>query len=198
MENKYYTPSIEEFHVGFEFEWKRDYEDDSEWKELDYNSSIYFGYDADKNLDKWNRIYNINGFICPKCNYDEDKEKNNSMVDIPIHLILTGFHFNENINFRVKYLDKEDIESLGFENYKKDYNLWFRKRIHKEHPGYIYITPTNFHGENSWWIETDTIVLNMDKSFSHNGIRSTIFNGTIKNLSELKVLLKQLGIEYNA
>lgn len=28
MENKYYTPTIEEFHVGFEYEWNNSDEDD--------------------------------------------------------------------------------------------------------------------------------------------------------------------------
>lgn len=33
MENKYYTPSLEEFHIGFEYE-----EDDSEWSKRTFES----------------------------------------------------------------------------------------------------------------------------------------------------------------
>lgn len=71
---------------------------------------------------------------------------------------------------RVKYLDKEDIKSLGFEQqrlpyqYKKD---WY--------------TLVERHEEHQYIIEDGR---NQDQ----------IFVGTIKNKSELKVLLKQLNI----
>jgi len=92
---------------------------------------------------------------------------------------------------KMKYLDKEDIESCGFQEYAIN---WFRKRLHTEYPGYCYILPTTFHGKNSWLIESDTIILNKDSTFNRNGRRRTLFNGNIKNLYEFKKLLKMLGI----
>lgn len=78
MKDKYYTPSIEEFHVGFEFELK------------------------DPITQIWVK------FI-----FEEDKL----------------WFIKSNIS-RVKYLNKEDIESLGFELIEEDIkNPIFNKQI---------------------------------------------------------------------
>jgi len=71
MENKYYTPTIEEFHVGFEFEFRHsDYKEDG-WKKFT------------------TPVFNMEREDCPfACQTLEE--------------------------YRVKYLDREDIESLGF------------------------------------------------------------------------------------
>lgn len=125
MENKYYTPDISEFHIGFEYEWKPKDEDD-------------YGYVKDK--------------YCIQDQFDE-------------------MYINNEIDFRVKYLTKEDIESLGFEQqslqyqYKKD---WYRLINRRE--------------ENQYIIEDGRY-------------QDQIFVGTIKNKSELKRLLKQLNIQ---
>ena len=75
-------------------------------------------------------------------------------------------------SIRVKYLDKEDIESLGFvrdsiysHKYKNDYYIEYnsKKSIH-----------------------LDTIEIKNNQQ--------TLFSGYIKNKSELKRLLKQLNI----
>jgi len=90
-------------------------------------------------------------------------------------------------HYRIKYLDKEDIESLGFVHtggrliknnvdifsYKKDsffeyvlkYNYSFNKlEVYKEDLNYF------------------------------EAINNCLFDGTIKNISEFKVLLKQLNV----
>jgi len=69
MKDKYYTPEIEEFHVGFEFE---------EWINGSWGTDIF---EPDVYCD--DRDIYVRGV---------DKD-----------------------TIRVKYLDKEDIESLGFE-----------------------------------------------------------------------------------
>jgi hypothetical protein len=127
-DNKYYTPKIEEFHVGFEYEFV---DGDSEDWEKDIISSKY------------------------------------DLKEVMGNLFL---------NFRVKYLDREDIESLGFKFDK----FWIR-----EEKGSIYLF--NFYGL-TYFNSTRTIKI---------WLRDTdecIFAGTIKNKSELKRLLKQLGI----
>ena len=75
MDNKYYQPKIEEFHVGFEYEI---YED--------------FDYYTEKTWHK--QFYGKNG-------------TNHENMDY--------VHENYLDKIRVKYLDKQDIEDLGFE-----------------------------------------------------------------------------------
>ena len=77
---------------------------------------------------------------------------------------------------RVKYLDREDIESLGFK-----FDKWWIS----EEKGSIYAF--DFYGL-TFYHESKTIKI---------WLRDTgedIFSGTIKNKSELKRLLKQLRI----
>ena len=133
MEKKYYTPEIEEFHIGFECETL---ERDS-WKKVEI-------YDVSFEIDT-----------------EELKQK----------------------KIRVKYLDKEDIESIGGWEFVKEYKdpgsycLDFKKR-HTEltlHPA----------------LEETMIFIEHGSDIS---IGYPVFKGKIKNKSELKTLLKQLGI----
>ena len=126
MENKYYTPDITEFHVGFEYERKTSFG----WvksifiEPLFNNSKIGQGSGADKK--EW-------------------------------------FSFEK----RAKYLDKEDIESLGFAQVMEDqYTL----------------------DDIEFIIDDDLFVqIIKDDGF--------LFQGTIKNKSELKKVLKMIGYE---
>jgi hypothetical protein len=123
-ESKYYTPEMEEFHVGFECEGK--------WFSQD---EIGFGE-----------------------------------ITIDIHNIHTAI--NNPTVFRVKHLDREDIESLGFkfkpygdiESYENDVWQLLRFQYPKEQVRLI-----------------------------HKVGSTRFFNGTIKNKSELKRILKQIG-----
>lgn len=121
--DKYYTPEIEEFHIGFEYEWLNE---DSIW--------------------------------IKECSPTEISEE--------------GFD-EQTYGLRVKYLDKEDIESFGF---IKDYErasgpVWYR---------------------DGWQLKSDGINIyelrNINKEYIFK------FYGIIKNKSELKKLLKQLNI----
>jgi len=72
-----------------------------------------------------------------------------------------------------KYLDKEDIESLGFKESKTDIN-WY-----------------DYKNDRYWLYKEDT----KDWKWIISDQQSEIsFAGAIKNKSELKVLLKQLNI----
>lgn len=90
---------------------------------------------------------------------------------------------------RVKYLDKEDIESLGFEIIENKHS-YFEFKIKKSKGEYDYdIIGTYLYEDhtltidngNQWPDEYDCVVQDI----------------IIKNKSELKKLLTQLGIEYN-
>jgi len=96
-------------------------------------------------------------------------------------------------NYRVKYLDQEDIESLGATFIKKNRDIVFlfektvedhRKRgktlIQIGHNNiFDWVVVSAFHEKNGGFIDSNEVVM---------------FSGTIKNKSELKKLLIQLGI----
>lgn len=74
MKNKYYTPTIDEFCFGFEYEWREGDDETTPWIKAicDYN-------------------------MLPVT--EESRERN---------------------QYRVKYLNREDVEELGWEFIKKD------------------------------------------------------------------------------
>ena len=132
-DNKYYTPEIEEFHVGFEFESKYVlFSSEREWSKAVLNEDTNWFWQE----------------------YDEDAIET---------------------EFRVKYLDREDIESLGWKFEQTAHGAdHFGKGTHKladGRDGKIKIFATNIRG----------------------GI-VCIFMGTLRNKSELINLLKQLGL----
>jgi hypothetical protein len=124
MKDKYYTPKLEEFHIGFEYEW-RNSEDDS-WK------------------------------------------KENSPTEI------TAKGYNDQIDgLRVKYLDKEDVESAGFREEKN--NIFKFKDKYKRKWQLNLLMP-----------DRGRILLSNDCKY--------FMDIDIKNKSEFKVILKQLNI----
>jgi len=149
MNDKYYTPLIEEFHVGFEFEFS-DYisspEESSEWYKGNFGSNTAHIFDQ----ESWE------------------------------------FHLKDQINkghVRVKYLDKEDIESLGFEQF--------------EYNGYRIKKSKNFlnnHSELLDYNEYIELYINDNNKLEIIWQPKYLFNGEIKNKSELKKLLKMLYI----
>lgn len=124
--DKYYTPEIEDFYVGFEFE---ENQIDSNWKSYGWEKKV----------------------------------------------VTVDFNFKSTSEYiglcRVKYLDKSDIESLGWklktDLYVKD-NLTLQ--VHK-----------------------DSITIKYYDNFN-NELRTKVEQINIKNKSELIKLLKQLGI----
>jgi hypothetical protein len=151
MEEKYYKPKIEEFHIGFEYELEQ--EDD------DFNKS-------------WSK---------------EVAEQN---VGVVINaLIKSGC-------IRVKFLDKEDIESLGFtffgcrlmtDNVTCDYPRVFSIKEPRDetkfghNPKILYMICEV--GPNLFDIENMVTKTKANKIF-------------IKNKSELKKVLTQLSVVY--
>lgn len=134
MDNKYYTPTIEEFHPGFELEEKLKHEKD--W------SKRVVG--LENNLDWLNREVNA-GFI------------------------------------RAKHLDREDIESLGFMLFTTVNFMTYtfpNRDVKKDRVGY------NMH------VYKDIMSITIQRSTHEN----TLFRGVIKNKSELKRVLTQIGV----
>lgn len=137
MENKFYVPQIEEFHIGFGYEYHE-----------------HFG----KEFGKWNK-YTI-----------ESASKLLQVCD----LLASG-------SIRVKLLDIEDIQELGWEYHKEDKNFsnW---KTYKRNDKFL-----TFNTEDITKIEI------------HNGEwyedRNTYFEGTIKNYNELQIIMQMLNIE---
>lgn len=129
---KYYTPTIDEFHVGFEFE--------------EFGRNIAFLEMKDKH---W---------------YENVFTKHSSAAYIQDHIA----------DFRVKYLDREDIESLQF----NPIHIGFKSAIfqYREHN-------ISLH----WWPKENRLLIQSNKI--------TLFNGTIRNKLELKKLMSQIGIK---
>jgi len=136
MKNKYYPPTIEEFHVGFEYEMLL--------PNGKYHKQIFGDRIIHRELDEYNDdLMKIAHAIC-----------------------------------RVKYLDREDIESLGLKVEQK---------------------PIESFDEGTYWCKDSKEVVIFE--FDENNNATTypnidIYNieFKIKNISELKKLLEQLGI----
>lgn len=132
--NWYYTPELEEFHIGFEYERLNSYQ--NEYEELIYEGNI-----GSKDLQKY-----IN-------------------------------------DIRVKYLNEEDIQDiLGIENVGNGIDLkfvWSKSNV------------TYYEFEYNVLIKTLYVTRCATIDYIDDVI---IFEGTIKNKSELKKLLKQLDV----
>lgn len=145
MENKYYIPELEEFHVGFEYEYVQK---DKIWRK--------------------GKVDAFGDYI------------HNTMYFVDRALQQEGI--------RVKLLDKEDIESLGWKFIKEgDDELYFQ--IFPMYPNIKYWFEMNFSPEEHYLLIEE---------WSETGIGKSSFidkfNGNIKNKSELKRLMKQIGI----
>jgi len=161
--NKYYTPDISEFHVGFEYEYKK-------W--IDNNSK--FEWTKSGEIRKPYEINWVDSIM-------KDPKMDGSQI-------------------RVKYLDKEDIESLGF---KYDNNAepiesrqdWEVPKLEKYELPIAFLKDTQTINGKGWYLylyKDRTVWIEYIKDCCGMGY---IFKGIIKNKSELIVLLKQLGIE---
>ena len=142
MDNKYYTPTIEEFHVGFDCELFHQYSE----SEDHFDKEIY----DELTPVWWNR---------------------------------TMDELIRNKEVRVKYLDKEDIESLGWklkgeEIKKAPYKSHFCTFIKDKNELHIQLENVNGYYPNKLTMRGDYLNI----------------NPLIKNKSELKRLMKQLGI----
>lgn len=133
MENtKYYTPTIDEFYVGFEYE------------EINIISNKWCS-ETFQLHEEWLYI-------------DNDIKQN---------------------TVRVKYLDKEDIESLGWNCETTGYYTLITK--------YQNLTLRHMEGNVYSWVGI----------YSKHDLSGTnvLFDGSIKNKSELKKLMQQLIIK---
>lgn len=153
MEAKYYAPSIEEFHVGFEYEILLP---DSKWH---------------------NRTFGID-----KVGHPELEEFDDELMKIA-HAVV-----------RVKYLCQEDFESLGWKLIKRGCDYSFTSERYQ-------FVVENFVNTGTIWqiyvMQPEHTPMGLDVEWQTFGSYDTE-NGRlrfeIKNKSELKKLMEQLGI----
>lgn len=131
--DKYYTPEIKEFYVGFEFE---ENQIDSNWKS--------YGWE-------------------------------NKTVDVDFNFKLASEYIGLH---RVKYLSKEDIESLGWKGQESNS---------------VYFTKDNYRLVH--WITSDGRDINIFEKYDGGTQEECLIRkAKVKNKSELIKLLKQLNI----
>jgi len=150
MKDKYYTPSIEEFHVGFEFEFEKHFHtkegQQSEWEPMVFRTSF------------------------------------------------VGLERISLERLRVKCLDREDIESLGFkltggkliEGKRDIYELPYKNG---REDGIDILTLIHPAGRENWCLIVEGSSINPVRD------HHTRFAGSIRNKSELKKVLKMIGVE---
>lgn len=151
MENKYYIPAIDEFYVGFEFEIKDPYYEGRENFQkciIKDDSTLFFPNAVD--------IFDLE--------YSYEHLLSNISYDIGMG------------NIRVKYLDREDIESLGW-------------KLLRENNVFTVFTKT-FAG-NIYYLKLHSVDLGRVIIEYSTGVHIDIVT---KNKSELKKLFSQLGI----
>lgn len=143
--NKYYTPIIEEFCVGFEYEISPAIPKD-----------IYYKYVFPE--------YPKVGIEYPR---------------LTTEVGIINSYLNSN-QIRVKILDKEDIESLGWE---------FAEEYERNFPNVSVFKNEIFE---LWFYKFSKNTINITILIKNDYY---IFRGFIKNKSELKKLMKQLNIK---
>ena len=150
MNSKYYTPTIDEFHVEFEYERNIGSSTEHEkWKKIDDFSNAY--------------------------EYEDD----------PLYGVIKDLRCE---NIRVKYLDKEDIETCGFTFYHKNDKSYWGGTCH------TYIIGNDVGNVFLYYIpDKNKVVIRQELEQGEN----QLFEGIVKNKSELKKLIKQLGIDDN-
>ena len=151
MENKYYTPELSEFRVGFEYEFRhRDYKDMG-WKK----------------------------YSTPNFNYEEE----DSFIDR-----------KDLSEFRVKCLDGEDVEELGWELEGSLY----KDACHLDSPIYKMVNNGTYLLINNPFGTGVTIKvpnLYRDGSGNYDGYSILVSRMKIRNKTELRDVMRMLGIE---
>ena len=173
MSDKYYAPSIEEFHVGFEYEAIKLKE--FELKNIPVGTSLQTYIEMNDLVDEWVKL-TWSKTCSPENSFNVLRDSNG----------VTNISVPESV--RVKYLDKEDIESLGF---VRDMERGITKGSKVYYKGnYILLHDNN--GVSIYVVDSAK-----DKRMMYYTRSNEVYMLNIKNKSELKRLLKQLDINDN-
>lgn len=148
---KYYTPSLEEFKKGFIFEYKMN---NGGWTEVEIKMEEFGG----------GMIIDFRGELM-------------SLLDLLFIVFNRKCTEDTSDVFRVKFLNRRDIESFGFVT---------------DDDGETYVLAEGLDIFSLYPWEFDRGVKNQYKIIK--GIKEDLFFGIIKNKSELKNILKQINV----
>lgn len=157
--DKYYTPEPSEFCVGVEFEI------------IDYSSN---NYNTDTSDCTWKRA-----IIKEEDFYTIPSNDNMSQLQVILNYLKSN-------HIRVKYLDEEDILSLGW--VKRTDNSYYIE-LPGSYPSDLYAILDFRYGIDDIIIETMRSIEIRDSNEEQR-----VFRGKIKNKHQLKILMQQIGI----
>jgi hypothetical protein len=165
-EQGYYTPTIDEFCVGFEYEISEVYGNWLRWCKYAIKAQTL------DNLDFYHylgvkELATIYGF---------------SKRDLELNRI------------RVKYLDQQDIENEGFILKHKSVDLWFETPEERDFDKINYRLESGHHVDK-WKLQYGLHDHKMKIIADFITNEDVFFEGYIKNLHEFRRLLKQLNIK---
>lgn len=169
MENKYYTPKIEEFHPGFIFDL---YTKDGYWDATDKSKEkVWVG----EVISKWRENLEFN-----ELSYYNFGSIENAIRDKLV---------------RVKYLDKEDIEKEGWKegtHPKHDLSVFGKDFFTFIKP---YKDPMGAHNEVFIYFNPKTKWLSMSH-YNKESLEGEMlrFSGCVKNISEFRKLMKMINV----
>ncbi len=162
-DNKYYTPTIEEFHIGFELEFK---------------NSMVTPVEFRKEVCEWETL----SIAFDTWEHEQGEFKN---------------------EFRVKYLDREDIESLGYSlkeeldwRHPKGPATYFKKSKDSGHERMGHTDWSEIYAR-FYTNSVPSIEITKGRSGHESGVEGfefKAFSGSLKNKSELNRLMKQIRI----
>ena len=167
MKNKYYNPTIEEFHVGFRFEHKPRLT----------KGMMSFIEESDEYGPKYNKATFRGGVDFEKV-WTAHYSTPYTLSDVESYLVDKAI--------RVKYLNKEDLEELGFKihRHKEEY-------VHAKNEKLNYIIKYGLKNHQlmlSVYSVDTTNLLNTNNPITYNLM---VFRGVVKNYNELKRILQQ-------
>ena len=170
---KYYTPDLSEFRIGFKYEYFVQEPNFDYWAMCIFPQSDST-FNMRLNLSKRKESEPIDTFILRE--YITDPTNREREWDTTKDI---GWVINNVQNTRVKYLDREDIESCGL-------------KYNKTHGG---LNEDCFDfSDKEHYMDYDYDEHYCRIAMSGEG-DVTRFSGTIKNISELKQIMKMLNIE---
>ena len=167
--NKHYTPEIEEFHKGFEFEFRS--RERNGMMSYIHNKFIYY--------DKWEKKI-FREHMTVEAYLKEYSEPPSTIHDV-------GQYIRDGAA-RVKHLDREDIKSLGFEQSGLSSDIYIlNRKVDIGNRGIMRGIGINFREGSThillFFFEEDKIPAG-----------TNLFVGALKNKSELINQLKRCGI----
>lgn len=176
--SKYYTPSLEEFHIGFRFELIETSPTQTVINNSNPSSLKPFEYIEE-------------GVTWAECTYlkHESNRCNLSQSLLGKDGIENNLHL-----FRVKYLDQQHIEELGW-TLNKNYHICEQEySINIDDYSWYELNLSCGWDESIKDIEIEKFTIDgkLVGSLTHS---KTLFKGKIRNYNELKLIMSMVGIK---